>query len=1014
MTELGAGGAPPEAPSRAAGRSGPRLDKQVVARAFQHDCDRELGVRLWPRAVAAREGIAAAGGPQARPGLQLLIEAGRAWEERRYRDLLWAFGPGRVRCEGPGWRSAAAGGGRGAAGGPFRPTDLLAELRRPAPREVVIEGEFAAPARSWAALRRLSERHGLALAALRPDVVWLRRFPTGLPLLREGGPAAPPEFELHVVDAKLAAEPSARHHVEVTLYALGLDALLREAGLDRRYAVAAAGFLWPGGADEGRFREAVAALRGAGEPDPAARALERQLQAVPLEVYGVHVERFLAERLPRVLATRPRDLAWFVSPRCYGCENLAHCREEAERRDHLSRLPGLTRGQAALLEAQGIRTVAALREAGRRVWPSPEGAGLRLAADGPALAARAEALVTGQPVPVPERRSGLMPRWADLRLYTSLHRDPGSGLVFAIGASAVYFRPAGPDAPPAGQGQRTGPEAVEDGRDGVPDDRGAERGADRGDLRQGGAGRPDGRAGEAAPPGGRRAETERRVLVVGRRDLACERRAFLAYLRFVNGWLARAAAEGASAHFYFWDALHLRQLRGLLERHMGDPAAAPEVEPLLGMFPPESVLPDVDQFRTQPGTLVHDVLRALVGLPLPHAYTPLEAAAAFDPPRLPSGEPYRFAVPWGFGADLTAQIAFERAYELWGGRVSLRPLGPGGRPGAPLTRRELVGRLRRAAEVHLSALEHLVRRLEGRLGERLAVRKAPLQLRPAARPALPRAAQALLAAERLEAIASDQENRRERALPLEEREARFLSMRGLRPVDRAGPLARPRLAARVAEEVRREDPRYAGRRLLVCALPPSSRDARIKAGDSLLALWNGARAGGPDGDRHGHRHDLLDRPWRRVLDLSFDQALRITRSRWWAGCATRKLLQVEVADLRTGDAPPLIVLAPLSEPHFALAEDLGLVDLDRPLVLDPVYEDHRSGRVEAVLRAIGGPPAPRSPRVARPAPRPGPRPGSSGRVAAAGRRPPLGAVVAGGDAGGTGGATGARTGPAGA
>ena len=124
---------------------------------------------------------------------------------------------------------------------------------------------------------------------------------------------------------------------------------------------------------------------------------------------------------------------------------------------------------------------------------------------------------------------------------------------------------------------------------------------------------------------------------------------------------------------------------------------------------------------------MHDVLRALVRLPLPHAYTPLEAAAAFDPPRLRSGEPYRFAVPWGFGADLTAQIAFERAYELWGGRVSLRPLGADGRPGAALTRRELVARLRRAAEVHLSALEHLVRRLEVRLGERLAVRKAPLR-----------------------------------------------------------------------------------------------------------------------------------------------------------------------------------------------------------------------------------------------------------------------------------------------
>ena len=31
----------------------------------------------------------------------------------------------------------------------------------------------------------------------------------------------------------------------------------------------------------------------------------------------------------------------------------------------------------------------------------------------------------GRPVLVPDRRTGLMPRWADLRLFTSVHRDRG-------------------------------------------------------------------------------------------------------------------------------------------------------------------------------------------------------------------------------------------------------------------------------------------------------------------------------------------------------------------------------------------------------------------------------------------------------------------------------------------------------------------------------------------------------------------------------------------------------------
>ena len=100
-------------------------------------------------------------------------------------------------------------------------------------------------------------------------MVWLRRYPTGAPLIHTGDPAAGnPEFEIHIIDVKMADEPALRHFTEVTFYGLALAAALVEQGLASRYAVSAEGFIWPGSHDANAFRNLFRELQSKGDPDP--------------------------------------------------------------------------------------------------------------------------------------------------------------------------------------------------------------------------------------------------------------------------------------------------------------------------------------------------------------------------------------------------------------------------------------------------------------------------------------------------------------------------------------------------------------------------------------------------------------------------------------------------------------------------------------------------------------------------------------------------------------------------
>jgi hypothetical protein len=68
----------------------------------------------------------------------------------------------------------------------------------------------------------------------------------------------------------------------------------------------------------------------------------------------------------------------------------------------------------------------------------------------------------------------------------------------------------------------------------------------------------------------------------------------------------------------------------------------------------------------------------------------------------------------------------------------------------------------------------------------------------------------------------------------------------------------------------------------------------------------------------------------------------------------RQLLSVEVALLDVLQDPPVLVLQPGDADFFRFAQDQGLLDLGRPMVLDPLHRDFHTGQMEAALRAIGG------------------------------------------------------------
>ena len=873
-----------------------KLDKGTLALTFKFDCDRFLRFRL--ASDAERDSLGVSAETYKRPGIELIKAAGRRWEADKYQDLIDTSDDGKVvflledKVDDLLGRK------------PFKKIQNLFDiLRQQEPPQAIIEAEFTVPTNITPGLQKAYDDFGLDQVRVRPDILWIRPGGTGAPLIGNG---TVPEYEIHIIDVKMAAEPSLRHFTEVTYYALALATAIQQEGLGGRYAVSAEGTIWPGSHDINAFRNLVQLNQAKGAADPVSEALSETLIRVPYEVYEVHVKQFFEDRLLRVLQTDMEDASWHVGPKCQLCDYVRYCRDKASECDHLSRLAWLNQGQAELLRSNGITSTAELTEAVTTAddrWQSVIDSSHQLRADGPALATRARSLTEGAPLPVDGRRSAMIPAWTDQSIFITIHFDPGSGISFALGAARLYFP----------HGRKPGDPPVTDEKIFIVD-------------------RVD-----AMNP-----ETERERL----KEFATVVSEWLDEVSTVNTGLP--ARDRLSSHIFFWDMLEVRQLKRMFERHMQNPDVIELIEVLTRFFPPDSLLPDPDAFKSQPGTIVKEVLRMLVGLPVAHDYSLFDAANSFFPNVREDGTPYKFDLPFGFATPMSDQIPFERAYELWQDKIFVRhfnklhPTDPS--KWRRYTRDELYDGIKRATKVHLQALQHIVRRLRENYKDRLVLKKSGFSAARSSQASVPEAARSLIAFEKLNVACQEMENRNTRSLPVDEREARFFSIRGLtlKPQAEADP---------IIDEIKFANPQYQHETLYVFDFSPTSRDSRIKEGEFTVALSN------------ENEYVDLDEPWRRRLGLGFQDAEELLgehglTERWMTNKSIGALLQVEVIRLEAMQDNPYVVLKPGHQGLFQFAVAQGLVALDSPLVLDPMYRDFSSDRIEKALRSVGGKAAP--------------------------------------------------------
>ena len=144
---------------------------------------------------------------------------------------------------------------------------------------------------------------------------------------------------LRLIDLKRGESLQLTHRVQVLLYALELEAVVRQEGLDDVRVDLDTGGVWLGS------------------------------HAAPTEFLvgdlRPHLESFLRQDLIRILRTAADEARWHVHFRCEWCEFFKHCWSQMQRTDDLSRLSRLTPwGKRFLTERAGVRTTAQLGELG--------------------------------------------------------------------------------------------------------------------------------------------------------------------------------------------------------------------------------------------------------------------------------------------------------------------------------------------------------------------------------------------------------------------------------------------------------------------------------------------------------------------------------------------------------------------------------------------------------------------------------------------------------------------------
>lgn len=860
-----------------------RLTASNIAKYFANRCERNFRWAAVANPLRQTPGIGwnvpKKVRAHSRPGIALLMSAGDFFEGDRVQTLIDEHGAGAV---------LTAGVERDEGGCEVKElsfSEFAAAFRaEPFPRfvaqlKVVLSEEQDARLLRSFGLDPARVEFGRAL----PDLLEV------LPPAGEGG-----KTRLRIWDFKASQKARHDHYIQVAYYSLLLDHAVRDAGLANV------------------------------EVDLELAVIRTREDEPPFELrpYRRAIEDFLRGRAPVLFDTPAADAHFHVTDHCAMCEYMDHCRAEADAHFDLSRIAYISSESKRALRRSGVHTHRELS----RLEDDARINGLQslshdLSRNLPRYAATARALEDGVPRPL-HATTLLMPRREHVRVVLCAEQDAVTGTCFALGFKTYE----GWD---EAAGKVVGGEQVFVARE--PDGEAQNLlaflralnellrrvdAANREIANQPVDETPGVLAAQAELTGAEESlnEFKRKCPVLRKTNpdhdaLLAERTAAQERQKAAKA-AHKAAVKDAqwelrkrqrSLHFYVYDSIDLFVLRGLVERHLfaEEPAGLlDEVTHLLRLFPPSSVMQDAETFRTMPGTVVTQALRALVALPTPYVLDLKSVSETYQSAGAGGGGEagYKFRPRYGFGWEFSSQVAFERIHDVWRGEA----FQPDARdPQRKMSPAEVYDEIEETVRAKLRATDSVIRRLKQDFGEQLLLRKEPFVLYSEFDPLSFRTLEALRAFSILETSLAELAVKGLHSLSSEDRAAKFVCIRDLRHIPGG------------------EEPDGS----LWFTFDAASKDAKFDAGDFSLVLTPGDRpevlVGDVDGKLFGNNRGRAE-PFKVTL--------------------------VEY-DLRA--APPRVRLLPENPEKFK-----EHIDLTKPCALDQLYTDFSSRRILSVLREL--------------------------------------------------------------
>jgi hypothetical protein len=649
-----------------------KISKSTLSMFLRTRCDRELYLSLHAEAEMEELGLPK---PVKRPGIGGLASSGRDFEEERNDQLVRLF------SENIEFRKSEN-------SKKYEEIDLESILSAiDTVPVIVLQGKFSMRDCKNYALQEiglsLDEFVAIpAIADFMPDILVVRRSTDEDIEILPNGSRKPivssleKRFAIDIFDVKHTSEANPSYRAEIAMYALMLSNWIQcNSDFSKKFYVTTNTYLWT------RLKQGDCNLDKLEKNENATvdellKALRDDSEDANSRFYLASVRRFFEDvlRVIRISDTEQggwNNLEWHVGSTCSGCDWLgdirhlsatdksivsanldSYCLSKARSSEHLSLVPGVTRGARKILELDDLPTAESLMHAAGHPVLQKHTA---LKRDARNLPLRSSAILSNTLSNDPDAVIASLVKSAHLLIYVSINFDSSSGLLTGLSISGVAT-------------------AFESGT--AP------------------------KIFRAVP------------YLVDQKTLQAEwvqLNAFLTqianYIDAAENIICQAGKQKTelTGQIHFWETRQFKELCNAVGRHLPQVLSLAEkkVKSLAWLFPPEDFIGKPEPFESSTIVVVEDIIKRMVFTPDPHVVTLFDTARSYPFDKLyvqTVTDPY-------YREYLSNGIPRERIYEIWSNAESLKR-GP-----LSLPRNTIISEFSNALTKQVNALESICKRL---------------------------------------------------------------------------------------------------------------------------------------------------------------------------------------------------------------------------------------------------------------------------------------------------------------